>query len=315
MVAARAQALRALLARCSTKCPRRASSSPSPPSAAASFSSLHRAAPSPSAPASRTHHLFPAPPCAARTPTPTRSLASEAARGGIGGREAGSTDGEDEEWAVEWEDSEDDGYDPEIGDGGDGGGVALRDVKWGERALAAAQEVLGEHFGDDLDMFAFKVSPKGYVYVRLDKLTNMYGCPDIEEIESFNRLYKQKLDEIIERGEIPLDLALEVSSPGAERLLKVPGDLDRFKDMAMRVQYFAEGDNDLVSKQNLLKDGIFLLESVDTQSEHCIWKLADVKENREEAGKGRPLNRKQKDWRLQTSFTLVKKVTLYLNSS
>lgn len=40
---------------------------------------------------------------------------------------------------------------------------------------------------------------------------NRYGCPDIEEIESFNRLYKQKLDEIIERGEIPLDLALEAS--------------------------------------------------------------------------------------------------------
>ncbi|CAL5091361.1 unnamed protein product [Urochloa decumbens] len=315
MAAGRAQALRALLARCSTKCPRRASPSPSS-SAATSFSSLRRAAPSPSAPAPRTHRLSPAPPRAARarTPTPTRSLASEAARGGVGGRE-GDDEGEAQEWAVEWEDSEDDGYDPEIGDGGDGGGVALRDVKWGERALAAAQEVLGEHFGDDLDMFAFKVSPKGYVYVRLDKLTNMYGCPDIEEIESFNRLYKQKLDEIIERGEIPLDLALEVSSPGAERLLKVPGDLDRFKDMAMRVQYFAEGDNNLVSKQNLLKDGIFLLESVDTQAEHCIWKLADVKENREEAGKGRPLNRKQKDWRLQTSFSLVKKVTLYLNSN
>jgi len=61
----------------------------------------------------------------------------------------------------------------QIGDGGDGGGVVLRDVKWGERALAAAQEVLAGHFGDDVAMFAFKVSPKGYVYVRLDKLTNM----------------------------------------------------------------------------------------------------------------------------------------------
>lgn len=60
----------------------------------------------------------------------------------------------------------------QIGDGGDGGGVVLRDVKWGQRALAAAEEVLGEHFGDDIAMFAFKVSPKGYVYVRLDKLTN-----------------------------------------------------------------------------------------------------------------------------------------------
>ena len=40
---------------------------------------------------------------------------------------------------------------------------------------------------------------------------NRYGCPNVEEIERFNRLYKQKLDEIIERGEIPLDLAVEAS--------------------------------------------------------------------------------------------------------
>uniref|UniRef100_J3MIN4 DUF7912 domain-containing protein n=2 Tax=Oryza brachyantha TaxID=4533 RepID=J3MIN4_ORYBR len=212
----------------------------------------------------------------------------------------------------EEEDEEEEDAEPEIGDGGDGGGVVLRDVKWGQRALAAAEEVLGEHFGDDVAMFAFKVSPKGYVYVRLDKLTNRYGCPGIEEIESFNKLYKQKLDEIIERGEIPLDLGVEVSSPGAERLLKVPEDLDRFKDMAMRVQYLVEGD-DLVLKQILQKDGIFLLEAVDIQGEHCIWKLADVKENRAQAGKGRPLNRKQRDWRLQTSFKAVKKATLYLD--
>ena len=91
--------------------------------------------------------------------------------------------------------------------------------------------------------------------------------------------------------------------------------MDRFKEMAMRVQYLVEGDSNLDSKQNLLKDGIFLLESVDTQADHCVWKLADVKENRAEAGKGRPLNRKQKVWRLQTSFTSVKKVTLYLDSN
>jgi hypothetical protein len=37
-----------------------------------------------------------------------------------------------------------------------------------------------------------------------------YGCPDIEDIESFNNIYKERLDEIIEKGEIPIDLALEV---------------------------------------------------------------------------------------------------------
>ncbi|KAK3124468.1 hypothetical protein QOZ80_7BG0586960 [Eleusine coracana subsp. coracana] len=311
------QALRTLLARCSTKCLHRAS----PSSSAASFSTLHGAAPSPSpSPASRCRRLLPAPHAAAAAArAQKRSLASTAARGGAAGPgdvdDEDDSEGEAQEWAVEWEDSEDEGVEPEIDDGGDGGGVVLRDVKWGERALAAAQEVLADHFGDDFAMFAFKVSPKGYVYVRIDKLTTRYGCPGVEEIEKFNRLYKQKLDEIIERGEIPLDLAIEVSSPGAERLLKVPEDLDRFKDMAMRLQYHVEDGDDLVLKQNLLKDGIFLLEAVDAQAEHCVWKLADVKENRAEAGKGRPLNRKQRDWRLQTSFKAVKKVTLYLDSN
>lgn len=60
----------------------------------------------------------------------------------------------------------------QIGDGGDGGGIVLGDAKWGERALSVAREVLNLHFSEDLVLFAFKVSPRGYVYVRLDKLTN-----------------------------------------------------------------------------------------------------------------------------------------------
>lgn len=47
----------------------------------------------------------------------------------------------------------------------------LRDISWGERALTVARQVLSDHFGDDMALYAFKVSPKGYVYVRLDKLT------------------------------------------------------------------------------------------------------------------------------------------------
>lgn len=37
-----------------------------------------------------------------------------------------------------------------------------------------------------------------------------YGCPSIDEIESFSKQYKTKLDEIGATGEIPDDLALEV---------------------------------------------------------------------------------------------------------
>jgi len=47
----------------------------------------------------------------------------------------------------------------------------LGDVAWGERALSVAREVVLQ-IGDDMDLHAFKISPKGYIYVRLDKLTN-----------------------------------------------------------------------------------------------------------------------------------------------
>ncbi|KAJ3669967.1 hypothetical protein LUZ60_010291 [Juncus effusus] len=215
---------------------------------------------------------------------------------------------EDQESAVEWEEEEE--SDPVIGDGGDGGGVVLGGLIWGERALKIAYEILSDHFGDDVALYAFKVSPKGYVYLRLDKLTDKYGCPSIEEIESFNNLFKERLDETIEKGDITLDLAIEVSSPGAERLIKIPNDLDRFKDMPMHVQYI-EPDS---SEKQQEKERVLLLESFDNETRICVWKLADVKENREEAGKGRPLNRKQKDWRLRVSFEAMKRVMLYLHS-
>nr|XP_016469665.1 PREDICTED: uncharacterized protein LOC107792005 [Nicotiana tabacum] len=205
-----------------------------------------------------------------------------------------------------WEEEEEDA-EPEIGDGGDGGGIVLQNCPWGKQALSIARDVLLQ-FGDDMELYAFKTSPRGYIYVRLDKLPNEYGCPSMDEMEEFSRQYKKKLDEAGALGKIPDDLALEVSSPGAERLLKVPDDLSRFKDMPMRVSYIEE-----MNSRNLEKDGIFFLESVDAELGSCMWKLADVKENRDPAAKGRPLSRKQKDWRLKLPYAMVKRVTLYLD--
>ncbi|XP_016202910.1 uncharacterized protein LOC107643698 isoform X4 [Arachis ipaensis] len=106
-----------------------------------------------------------------------------------------------------WE--EEDDSEPMIGDGGDGGGVALHNVPWGQRALSVAKDILKE-FNEDIELYAFKTSPRGYVYVRLDKLTNEYGCPSMEELERYNQEYKKRLDEVGALGEIPEDLALEV---------------------------------------------------------------------------------------------------------
>ncbi|KDP41322.1 hypothetical protein JCGZ_15729 [Jatropha curcas] len=206
---------------------------------------------------------------------------------------SGETDGWEEEEEVE----------SKAGDGGDGGGVVLQGVPWGERALSIAREVLLQ-FDDDIELYAFKTTPRGYVYVRLDKLSNEYGCPSMEELESYCQEYRKKLEEVGARGEIPDDLALEVSSPGAERILKVPDDLSRFREMPMRVCY--------VEDHGPEKDGIFFLESIETEAENCIWKLADVKENRDPESKGRPLSRKRRDWRLKLPFKMHRKVTLYL---
>ncbi|XP_062162728.1 uncharacterized protein LOC133869677 isoform X1 [Alnus glutinosa] len=209
--------------------------------------------------------------------------------------EGESTDG--------WE--EEDEAEPEIGDGGDGGGVVFQGVPWGESTLSIACDVLLQ-FGNDMKLYAFKTTPRGYVYVRLDKLTNEYGCPSMEELESYSQEFKKRLDEVGELGKIPNNLALEVSSPGAERMVKVPDDLDRFKDKPMRVCYV-----DVESKCQE-KDGVFMLDSMETESESCVWKLANVKENRDPESKGRPLSRKQKDWRLKVPFGMHKRVFLYL---
>ncbi|KAL2519262.1 Uncharacterized protein family UPF0090 [Abeliophyllum distichum] len=204
-----------------------------------------------------------------------------------------------------WE--EEDDAEPEVGDGGDGGGIVLQNCAWGQQALAIAQEVILQ-FGEDMELYAFKTSPRGYIYVRLDKLSNEYGCPSMEEIESFSRQYKKILDEVGATGAIPDDLALEVSSPGADRLLRVPDDLSRFEDMPMIVSYTEDSDTGCSEKT-----GVYFLDSIETESGCCIWKLADVKENRDPLAKGRPMSRKQKDWRLKLPYAKVKRVSVYLN--
>ncbi|GLT94712.1 hypothetical protein SLE2022_124410 [Rubroshorea leprosula] len=203
----------------------------------------------------------------------------------------------------DWE--EEDEAEPKLGDGGDGGGVVLQGVPWGDRVLLIAYEVL-KQFGDGLKLYAFKTTPRGYIYVRLDKVSTEYGCPSMEELESYCREYRTKLDDAGTLGEIPDDLAVEVSSPGAERILKVPDDLSRFKDMPMTVCY---EDTESNCPE---KSGVFMLDSIETEAGICVWKLANVKENRDPESKGRPLSRKQKEWRLKLPFTGHRKITLYL---
>lgn len=58
-------------------------------------------------------------------------------------------------------------------------------------------------------------------------------------------------------------------------------------------------------------DGIFRLISFDVEARSCTWGLADVRVNREKSGKGRPLSKKQREWRLNTAFDCLRLVRLF----
>lgn len=99
-----------------------------------------------------------------------------------------------------------------------------------------------------------------------------------------------------------------MSSPGVERVVRIPQDLERFKDRNLYVKYVTEVMETGSSSEH---DGVFRLISYDSESSSCTWGLADVRVNREKSGKGRPLSKKQKEWRLNTPMDSLRLVRLF----
>ncbi|PWA54091.1 ribosome maturation factor RimP [Artemisia annua] len=209
---------------------------------------------------------------------------------------------DDDEEFDEDDDFEDDyldeDADPRAGDGGGGGGISLAGTTWDKEALTMAEQVLLS-FDGELGIYAFKTLQNSAVRVRIERLTNKSGSPDMEDIEAFSKAYQERLNEAEIAGSIP-DISLEVSSPGLERVVRIPEDLERFKDRPMYVRYMTPVENDATPSSE--RDGVLRLESFDLEAKCCTWGLADVRVNREKAGKGRPLSKKQREWRLDTPF-------------
>nr|AFK43301.1 unknown [Lotus japonicus] len=215
---------------------------------------------------------------------------------------------DDEQEEEEFEDEDEDSV-PYAGDGGSGGGISLAGSWWDKKALAIAKEVT-ESFDGDLQIYAFRTLLRNSaIQVRIEKLSNKSGSPNIEDIEAFSTTYRAKLDEAELTKSVPENLTLEVSSPGVERVVRIPDDLDRFKDRSMYVRYAIDDDDSM--NPSAEGDGVFKLESFDLDTKYCTWSLADVRVNREKAGKGRPLNKKQREWRLSTPFDSLRFVRLH----
>ncbi|KAL1543734.1 hypothetical protein AAHA92_20671 [Salvia divinorum] len=196
---------------------------------------------------------------------------------------------------------------PSVGDGAGGGGISLAGTEWDKKAFKIAEEVCLS-FDGELDIYAFRTQLNATIKVRIERLTNKSGSPDMTDIEAFTTAYRMRLDEAEATGDIPQNISLEVSSPGVERVVRVPQDLERFKDRNLYVKYVAEATDSGSSPE---VDGVFRLISFDIETRCCTWGLADVRVNREKSGKGRPLSKKQKEWRLNTPLDSLRLVRLF----
>ncbi|RZC18120.1 uncharacterized protein LOC114410343 [Glycine soja] len=212
-----------------------------------------------------------------------------------------------DEYYEEEEEYEEEAGVPYAGDGGAGGGISLAGTWWDKKALAIAKEVTLS-FDGELQIYAFRTLVNCTIQVRIENLSKKSGSPSLEDIEAFSATYRAKLDEAELAKSVPDNICLEVSSPGVERIVRIPDDLDRFKERPMYVKYAI---NDDLNNPAAEGDGVFRLESFDMETKCCTWGLADVKVNRQKAGKGRPLNKKQREWRLSTPFDSLRFVRLH----
>ncbi|TKW04480.1 hypothetical protein SEVIR_7G112200v4 [Setaria viridis] len=217
-------------------------------------------------------------------------------------------DEDEDDYDFEDDFESDDEQDLYVGDGGAGGGISLAGTWWDKEALALAEQVSAS-FDGDLKIYAFKTAANLTIRVRIEKMSTRYGSPTIDDIEAYTIAYRAKLDDAESAGKIPQNISLEVSSPGVERVVRVPEELERFKERTMYVRYTTTSDEAAATPQE--GDGVLRLISYDMELRECTWGIADVKINRQQAGKGRPLSKKQREWQLQTPFESLKLVRLY----
>ena len=167
-------------------------------------------------------------------------------------------------------------------------GPSTRDVvidentEWGQRALEVAQQVLATN--NDLSLYSFRaIANSKTVDIRLDKLSDTYGSPTLDEIGAFSRDFNERFEAIVGEEEAG-GIEIEVSSPGATRTVKVPEELERFKELPMEVVTADEP----VARVMVFK-GFGGEDSTYTE-----WMYADVKANRS-LNKGRGLNKKARE--------------------
>ncbi|GIL81705.1 hypothetical protein Vretimale_1345 [Volvox reticuliferus] len=181
--------------------------------------------------------------------------------------------------------------------------VATGGTAWGEVVLRAIQEVLAQPAMKGLEVYLFRALPAGRkVDIRLDKLDDLYGSPSIDDIERFQRSLFAVLDR--EMGpEAAGEISFEVSSPGAERLVRVPDELTRFAELPLQVEYRTSDDKDVSS--------VLLFVGLDEAAGLSSWRLANVRANA--TVKGRALSKRQLAQLITVPLAQISRVRIHVN--
>lgn len=204
-------------------------------------------------------------------------------------------DEEDDEFAFsDGDDMEEDAVGMEITTGG---------TEWGEAALATAQSLVAADA--TLALYSLRAAPRSKrLDVRIDKLTNKFGSPSLDEVTQFSRAMGEALEAAL-GAEAAGEIEVEVSSPGAERVVRVPEDLERFAELPMAVEWEDSGDGGGAEAK--------VLQFVSYSAEDGVtrWRLANVRANR--VGKGRPLNKKQRETVIEIPTAAVRSANLHVD--
>ena len=154
-------------------------------------------------------------------------------------------------------------------------------------------------------MYSFRVwgGRDARVTVRLDKPSDRFGSPSVDDLSAFSTAFDEALEVA---GAAPGEMTVEVSSAGAEREVRLPRDLDRFKGLPMSVRYEPEpGATPLTEALELLE--------YDAQAGTTLWKLAAVRANMVGLKKGQPMSKKMRERRVALPLAQLQKVHLILD--
>ncbi|CAL8463893.1 g3428 [Coccomyxa elongata] len=145
---------------------------------------------------------------------------------------------------------------------------------WGQPALGVAKKVLNAPEMESLELYSFRAAHvKDRLYIRIDKLDDLYGSPTLDEVEAFSREFYKGLEAAL-GAEGAGKLSIEISSPGAERIVRIPRELERFGSLPMQVTFLKEPGSTETNTR------VLSLLEMDEEQGTTRWGLADVKENR-----------------------------------